>query len=109
MMSLEKRSAKSKSKPKQPMHQKVDPMSPSSEEIKLAVEGKILKRLGKPPSFFKIEAKHLWANKWRVNVWAKFYNTEIKVVPGFNITDSFFVEVSKTNRVSSSPRIVKKY
>ena len=109
MMSLEKRSAKSKSKPKQPMHQKVDPMSPSSEEIKLAVEGKILKRLGKPPSFFKIEAKHLWANKWRVNVWSKGVGSDDGVVPSFEITDSFFVEVSKTNRVSASPKIVKKY
>jgi len=106
MMGLKKPPVK---KTNESMHQKVDQMGPPSEEIKQAIEKKVLKRLGKPPDFHKIEARHLWDNKWRVNVWSKFYNTDDKVVPGFNITDSFFVEVSKTNRVSSSPRIVKKY
>ena len=106
MMGLEKRPVK---KQKQARHQKVDPMGPPSEELKEAIEQKVLKRLGKPPSFHKIEARHLWDNKWRVNIWIKFYNTGDKVVPGFSITDSFFVEVSKTNRVSTSPKIVKKY
>lgn len=105
-MGLEK---KRPAKPKQSMHQKVDPMGPPSEELTEAIEKKVLKRLGKPPNFYKIEARHLWENKWRVNVWTKFYNTGDKVVPGFVISDSFFVEVSKTNRVSASPKIVKKY
>ena len=96
-------------KTKEPMHQNVDPMGPPSEELKEAIEGKVIKRLGKPPGFYQIEAIHLWDNKWRVNVWIKFYNSTYKVVPGFSITDSFFVEVSKTNRVSASPKIVKKY
>ena len=105
-MGLEK---KRPAKPKEPMHQKVDPMGPPSEELKEAIEHKVLKRLGKPPGFHSIVARHLWDNKWRVNVWIKFYNSGDKVVPGFSITDSFFVEVSKTNRVSASPKIVKKY
>ena len=105
MMASEKRPAKQK----QLMHQKVDPTGPPSEELKEAIEGKVIKRLGKPPGFYQIEAIHLWDNKWRVNVWIKFYNSTYKVVPGFSITDSFFVEVSKTNRVSASPKIVKKY
>ena len=107
MMGLEKK--KKTAKPKQAMHQNVDPMGPPSEEVKQAIEQKVIKRLGKPPGFDQIEAKHLWDNKWRVNVWCKFYNSTDKVVPSFNISDSFFVEVSKTNRVSASPRIVKKY
>ena len=105
MMATEKRPAKQKHL----MHQKVDPTGPPSEELKEAIEGKVIKRLGKPPGFYQIEAIHLWDNKWRVNVWIKFYNSTYKVVPGFSITDSFFVEVSKTNRVSASPKIVKKY
>ena len=105
-MGIEKRPVK---KPKHSMHQKVDPMDPPSEELKEAIEQKVLKRLGKPPSFHKVEARHLWDNKWRVNVWTKFYNSADKVVPGFAISDSFFVEVSKANRVSASPKIVKKY
>ena len=105
MIDLEKRP----SKQKQPMHQKVDPVGKPSEELKEAIEQKVLKRLGKPPGFYSIGARHLWDNKWRVNVWIKFYNSTDKVVPSFAITDSFFVEVSKTNRVSTSPKIVKKY
>ena len=105
MMGLKKRPAK----PKQPMHQKVDPAGLPSEELKEAIEKKVIKRLGSPPDFHKIEARHLWDNKWRVNVWSKYYNSGDKVVPGFKITDSFFVEVSATNRVSASPKIVKKY
>ena len=105
MMGLKKPPVKTN----EPMHQKVDQMGPPSEEIKQAIEQKVMKRLGKPPCFHKIEAKHLWDNKWRVNVWSKSYNTGDKIVASFRITDSFFVEVSKTNRVSSSPRIVKKY
>jgi len=97
-------------KPKQPMHQKVDPpVSLPSEETKEDIEKKVMKRLGSPPDFFKVEAHHLWDIKWRVNVWTKYYTTPDKIVPGFAISDSFFVEVSKTNRVSASPKIVKKY
>ena len=91
------------------MHQKVDPVGKPSEELKETIEQKILKRLGKPPSFFKIVALHLWNNKWRVNVWIKTIGSGEGVVPSFEITDSFFVEVSDTNRVSASPKIVKKY
>jgi len=96
-------------KKQQPMHQQVDkPVDLSS--IEEAIKAKTMKKLGKPHNFFKIDAHHLWDNKWRVNVWSKGVGTGEGVVPAFEITDSFFVEVSKdNNRMTSSPRIVKKY
>ena len=97
-----------KSNKQESMHQQVDaPADPL--RIKGAINTKVLKRLGKPPDFFKIDVHHLWANKWRVNVWCKGMGSGEGVVPSFNISDSFFVEVSKDNRMSSTPRIVKKY
>jgi len=100
---------KKTSKRSQPMHQHVDePVDLSV--IQEAIKTKTVKKLGKPPSFFKVDAHHLWDNKWRVNVWVKGIGTGEGVVPSYQITDSFFVEVSKdSNRMTSTPRIVKKY
>ena len=97
------------SKKQESMHQQVD--TPADlERMKEAITTKVLKKLGKPTNLFKIDANHLWANKWRVNVWIKGVGTGEGVVPSFEIADSFFVEVSKdNNRMTSSPRIVKKY
>jgi len=99
---------KKTSKVQESMHQQVD--TPADlERMKEAIKTNTMKKLGKPPDFFKIDAHHLWANKWRVNIWNKGVGTGEGVVPSFEITDSFFVEVSKDNRMTSSPRIVKKY
>ena len=96
-------------KTNQPMHQKVEPMGPPSEELKEGIENKVLKRLGKPRYFYKVDVHHLWDNKWRVNVWIKTISEEgVGVVPSHSISDSFFVTV-KNNRISTSPKIVKKY
>ena len=99
---------KKTNKKQEPMHQQVDtPLD--LQKMEEAIKTKVLKKLGKPRDFFKIDANHLWANKWRVNVWRKTAGTGEGVVPSFSIADSFFIEVSKDNRMSSSPRIVKKY
>ena len=100
---------KKTSKKQESMHQQVD--TPADlERMKEAIKTKTMKKLGKPPSFFKVDAHHLWDNKWRVNVWVKGVGTGEGVVPSHEITDSFFVEVSKdSNRMTSTPRIVKKY
>lgn len=97
------------SKKNQPMHQQVDDVDISG--MQEAISKKVLKKLGKPPNFFKIDVHHLWSNKWRVNVWCIGRGTGegLGVVPTFSIDDSFFVEISKDNRMSSTPRIVKKY
>ena len=90
------------------MHQQVD-RPEDLLRVGAAIKTKVIKRLGKPPNFFKIDTNHLWANKWRVNVWCKGSGSGDGVVLSYNIVDSFFVEVSKDNRMSSTPRIVKKY
>ena len=90
------------------MHQEVEKLE-SLSLIKGTIKTKVMKRLGKPPDFFEINVHHLWANKWRVNVWCKGSGSGDGVVLSYNIVDSFFVEVSKDNRMSSTPRIVKKY
>ena len=97
-----------KQQPKQAMHQHVEGTKDHS-ATEEAIKAKVMKKLGKPSNFFKIDAHHLWANKWRVNVWCIGRGTGEGVVPTFSIDDSFFVEISKDNRMSSSPRIVKKY
>ena len=91
-----------------PMHQEIEKLENLS-LIKGTIKTKVMKKLGKSPIFFKIDAFHLWDNKWPVNVWCKSLGTGEGVVPSYKITDSFFVEVSKDNRMSSTPRIVKKY
>lgn len=91
------------------MHQDVPSPKGDNSELEEQIKKKIISRLGKPKGFFRVDANHLWDNYWRVNVWCKFYNSTDKVVPGFKISDSFFVTVGKNNRLSANPKIVKKY
>lgn len=92
-----------------PMHQGINPSEEEAERMVTLIGGRILKRLGKPRYFYKVDVHHLWDNKWRVNVWIKTISEEgVGVVPSHSISDSFFVTV-KNNRISTSPKIVKKY
>ena len=72
------------------MHQDMPNPKGDNAELEEQIKQKIIKRLGKPRSFFRVDANHLWDNYWRVNVWTKTYTTENRVVPQFNICDSFF-------------------
>ena len=92
-----------------PMHQDVT-KAEDNEALSQKIRDRILRRLGKPRYFYKIDAHHLWSNKWRVNVWIKTHGTGegIGVVPSHTICDSFFV-VIKNNRISTNPKITKKY
>ena len=91
-----------------PMHQDVT-NAEDNEALSRKIKNRILKRLGKPRYFYKIDANHLWSNKWRVNVWIRTTCEEgIGVVPSHSICDSFFVTI-KNNRISTNPKITKKY
>ena len=93
-----------------PMHQDVTNAGENNEALARKIKDRILKRLGKPKYFYKIDAHHLWSNKWRVNVWIKNTHSEdgIGVAPSHSICDSFFVTI-KNNRISTNPKITKKY
>jgi len=91
-----------------PMHQDVT-KAEDNEALSQKIKDRILKRLGKPKYFYKIDAHHLWGNKWRVNVWIKTTcEVGIGVAPSHSISDSFFVTI-KNNRISTNPKITKKY
>ena len=92
-----------------PMHQDVT-NAEDNEALAQKIKNRILKRLGKPRYFYKVDAHHLWDNKWRVNVWIKTTdNSEgVGVVPSHSICDSFFVTI-KNNRITTKPKITKKY
>ena len=91
-----------------PMHQDVT-KAEDNEAFAQKIKDRILRRLGKPSYFYKIDAHHLWENKWRVNVWIKTTCEEgIGVAPSHSICDSFFVTI-KNNRISTNPKITKKY
>jgi len=90
------------------MHQDVT-KAEDDEAMSRKIKERILKRLGKPKFFYKIDAHHLWSNRWRVNVWTKStYDVGIGLAPSHSICDSFFVTV-KNDRISTSPKITKKY
>ena len=91
-----------------PMHQDIT-NAEDNEALAQKIKNRILKRLGKPRSFYKVDAHHLWDNKWRVNVWIKTISKEgVGVVPTHSICDSFFVTI-KNNRITTKPKITKKY
>ena len=92
-----------------PMSKDVTNAEESNEALTRKIKDRILKRLGKPKYFYKIDAHHLWENKWRVNVWIKTTcEVGIGVAPSHSISDSFFVTI-KNNRISTNPKITKKY
>ena len=91
-----------------PMHQNVTKAEESNKALSQKIKDRILKRLGKPKYFYKIDAHHLWGNKWRVNVWIKTVGEGAGVCPSHGISDSFFVTI-KNNRISTNPKITKKY
>lgn len=72
------------------------------------VEKQVLEQLGKPPGFIQIRAKHVFDDKFRVDVWADANNSN-SFYRGRRIVDSFFIKASAKGIISSSPPIEKKY
>ena len=93
-----------------PMRHDVTNAEESNEALAQKIKDRILRRLGKPRYFYKVDVHHLWDNKWRVNVWIKTTGKGegMGVVSSHSISDSFFV-VIKNNRISTNPKITKKY
>lgn len=72
-------------------------------------EQNILEELGTPPGFLQIDAKPLWDNRYRVNIWVE-YEDKIYQVVRKQISDSFFVVTSDGGEIiRSSPEIKRKY
>jgi hypothetical protein len=50
----------------------------------------VLNQYGKPPHFHHMEVRHLWADRYRVNVFVEVPNKEV-VVRSLQIASSYFV------------------
>ena len=68
----------------------------------------VLERLGRPKDFYKIEAKNVYYNKWRVNVWTETWDSEV-YGPEYNITNSYFCTVQDNCISGSVPEIIPEY
>ena len=62
----------------------------------------VLKILGKPKDFMKIDTINVYDNRYRVNIWVKGNN-------GAKISDNFFVKFENGQIVSCDPPLNKKY
>ena len=79
--------------------------APAADPQATVVE-RVLAQLGVPKDLFRVDAKPLWANHYRVNV-LRTPETE-HTVRGLLITDSFFVTLAGDGIVSR-PVIKRKY
>ena len=66
----------------------------------------VLERLGRPEALYRVDAKRMWGNQYRVNVYC--VQAEDQPVKGVRISDSFFVTMSDEGLVSQ-PTITRKY
>ena len=101
---------KSQKKVKGGMHQEVKKETNlfNTTSLKNKVKDKVLSRLGMPHNLFFVDVINVYSNKYRVNVWIKETGA-YSVVPNHQISDSFFVEVTKGGHVRTKPKIEKKY
>lgn len=80
--------------------------APKLEEKKKAdiqpIKEIVLKILGKPKDFMKIDAINVYDNRYRVNIWVKNDN-------GAKISDNFFVKFDSGQIISCDPPLNKKY
>ena len=67
---------------------------------------RVLARLGAPDNLFRVHARNVWGNHYRVNVFCTI-ETGLSL-PAVQITDSFFVTVTEDDIVSE-PVIQRKY
>ena len=83
--------------------QKQKDMDPSLQE-KLVCE-EVLEKLGKIKDFYKVTAKNVYYNKWRVNVWTCTW-PENMYGPNYNIKYSYFCTVQDNCIAQSNPEII---
>lgn len=67
---------------------------------------RVLEKLGTPWNLFRVDAKRLWDNTYRVNVYCAFETGG--TVPSISISDSFFVR-SNADGIESKPPITRKH
>lgn len=70
------------------------------------VINQVLSELGTPKNLFRVDAKPLWNNRYRVNVFCAV--SQDRALDDIRITDSFHVSL-QGDGIVSSPQIVKKY
>lgn len=66
----------------------------------------VLERLGRPEALYRVDAKRMWGNQYRVNVYC--VQEADRPVQGVRISDSFFVTMSDEGLISQ-PTISRKY
>jgi hypothetical protein len=83
--------------------QKKQDIDPNLQE-KLVRE-EVLDKLGTVKDFYKITAKNVYYNKWRVNVWTCEW-PENMYGPNYNIKYSYFCTVQDNCIAESNPEII---
>ena len=65
----------------------------------------VLDKLGTVKDFYKIDAKNVYYNKWRVDVWTVIWK-EGMYGPSYNIKYSYFCTIQDNCIAKSNPEII---
>ena len=65
----------------------------------------VLDKLGTVKDFYKIDAKNVYYNKWRVDVWTVIWK-EGMYGPSYNIKYSYFCTIQDNCIATSDPEII---
>ena len=65
----------------------------------------VLNKLGTVKDFYKIDAKNVYYNKWRVDVWTVIWK-EGMYGPSYNIKYSYFCTIQDNCIADSNPEII---
>jgi hypothetical protein len=69
------------------------------------VREEVLEKLGTIKDFYKITAKNIYYNKWRINVWTEQWKEE-NYGPSYYIKYSYFCTVQDNCIANSDPEII---
>ena len=69
------------------------------------VREEVLERLGTVKDFYKIDARNVYHNKWRVDVWTVIWK-EGMYGPSYNIKYSYFCTIQDNCIATSDPEII---
>ena len=69
------------------------------------VREEVLERLGTVKDFYRIDAKNVYYNKWRVDVWTVIWK-EGMYGPSYNIKYSYFCTIQDNCIAKSNPEII---
>lgn len=76
-------------------------------DLQIKIREKILSSLGRPPHYKFTTVSHLWANRYRVNVYV--LQPSDCIIPRLFISDSFFVRIKEDGEVLLNETISRKY